>query len=105
MGGRTPTTVQCTAHTAPTPTAVFTTQSPSVMKLTTTIRLELIFTANISMKRFLLKVTPGNHKDRDNIREAQTRIESALEQINKDAKEIIAMKGSWRRGGQNNKKM
>ena len=53
----------------------------------------------------LLKVTPGNHKDRDNIREAQTRIESALEQINKDAKEIIAMKGSWRRGGQNNKKM
>ena len=53
----------------------------------------------------LLKVTPGNHRDRDNIREAQTRIESALEQINKDAKEIIAMKGSWRRGGQNNKKM
>merc|ERR1719273_343760 len=48
----------------------------------------------------LLKVTPGNHKDRDNIREAQTRIEAALEQINKDAKEIIAMKGSWRRGGQ-----
>ena len=53
----------------------------------------------------LLKVTPGNHKDRDNIREAQTRIEAALEQINKDAKEIIAMKGSWRRGGQTNKKM
>jgi len=53
----------------------------------------------------LLKVTPGNHKDRDNIREAQVRIESALEQINKDAKEIIAMKGSWRRGGQTNKKM
>ena len=53
----------------------------------------------------LLKVTPGNHRDRDNIREAQTRIESALEQINKDAKEIIAMKGSWRRGGQSNKKM
>ena len=53
----------------------------------------------------LLKVTPGHHKDRENIREAQTRIEAALEQINKDAKEIIAMKGSWRRGGQNNKKM
>ena len=53
----------------------------------------------------LLKVTPGSHKDRDNIREAQTRIEAALEQINKDAKEIIAMKGSWRRGGQTNKKM
>ena len=47
----------------------------------------------------LLKVTPGHHKDRENIREAQTRIEAALEQINKDAKEIIAMKGSWRRGG------
>merc|ERR1719384_1186143 len=43
--------------------------------------------------------------DRDNIREAQSRIEAALEQINKDAKEIIAMKGSWKRGGQNNKKM
>ena len=53
----------------------------------------------------LLKVTPAHHGDRDNIREAQARIESALEQINKDAKEIIAMKGSWRRGGQNNKKM
>ena len=47
----------------------------------------------------LLKVTPGHHKDRENIREAQARIEAALEQINKDAKEIIAMKGSWRRGG------
>ena len=53
----------------------------------------------------LLKVTPGHHKDRENIREAQTRIEAALEQINKDAKEIIAMKGSWRRGGQTNKKV
>ena len=53
----------------------------------------------------LLKVTPAHHGDRDNIREAQARIESALEQINKDAKEIIAMKGSWRRGGQSNKKM
>ena len=54
----------------------------------------------------LLKVTPGHHKDRENIREAQTRIEAALEQINKDAKEIIAMKGSWRRGGgQTPKKM
>ena len=53
----------------------------------------------------LLKVTPGHHKDRENLREAQTRIEAALEQINKDAKEIIAMKGSWRRGGQSNKKM
>ena len=52
----------------------------------------------------LLKVTPGHYKDRENIREAQTRIEAALEQINKDAKEIIAMKGSWRRGGQSNKK-
>ena len=52
----------------------------------------------------LLKVTPGHHKDRENIREAQTRIEAALEQINKDAKEIIAMKGSWKRGGQTNKK-
>jgi len=53
----------------------------------------------------LLKVTPAHHGDRDNIREAQARIESALEQINKDAKEIIAMKGSWRRGVQSNKKM
>ena len=53
----------------------------------------------------LLKVTPGHHKDRENIREAQTRIEAALEQINKDAKEIIAMKGSWRRGGGAAKKM
>ena len=53
----------------------------------------------------LLKVTPGHHKDRENIREAQSRIEAALEQINKDAKEIIAMKGSWKRGGQANKKM
>ena len=53
----------------------------------------------------LLKVTPGHHKDRENIREAQSRIEAALEQINKDAKEIIAMKGSWKRGGQTNKKM
>ena len=51
----------------------------------------------------LLKVTPGNHKDRENIREAQARIEAALEQINKDTKEIIAMKGSWRRGGQTKK--
>lgn len=47
----------------------------------------------------LLKVTPGHHTDRENIREAQTRIEVALEQINKDAKEMIAMKGSWRRNG------
>ena len=50
-------------------------------------------------------MTPGHHKDRENIREAQSRIEAALEQINKDAKEIIAMKGSWKRGGQANKKM
>ena len=53
----------------------------------------------------LLKVTPGHHKDRENIREAQARIEAALEQINKDAKEIIAMKGSWRRGVQTPKKI
>lgn len=53
----------------------------------------------------LLKVTPGHHKDRENIREAQARIEAALEQINKDAKEIIAMKGSWRRAGQTPKKI
>merc|ERR1719431_1400518 len=51
----------------------------------------------------LLKVSPANHPDREDIREAQKRIETALEQINKDAKEIIAMKGSWRQwapGGQ-----
>merc|ERR1719410_1465998 len=53
----------------------------------------------------LHKVTPTHHKDRENIREAQSRIEAALEQINKDAKEIIAMKGSWRRGGGAAKKM
>merc|ERR1719376_156886 len=52
----------------------------------------------------LLKVTPGHHADRENIREAQTRIEVALEQINKDAKELIAMKGSWRRAGAQPKK-
>lgn len=51
----------------------------------------------------LLKVSPANHPDREDIRESQKRIETALEQINKDTKEIIAMKGSWRQwapGGQ-----
>merc|ERR1719163_1614499 len=52
----------------------------------------------------LLKVTPGHHTDRENIREAQARIEVALDQINKDAKDLIAMKGSWRRAGQLPKK-
>ena len=55
----------------------------------------------------LYKVTPGSHPDRDNLKEAQTRIEAALDQMNKDAKDILSIKGSsaqsgggWRRGGQ-----
>lgn len=45
----------------------------------------------------LLKVTPTHHVDRDKIKQAQARIEAALDQMNKDAKEIISMKGTWRR--------
>ena len=52
----------------------------------------------------LLKVTPGHHSDKDNIKESQAKIEEALEQMNKDAKEIISTKGTWRRVASSPKK-
>ena len=36
-------------------------------------------------------------------RQAQVRIEAALEQMNKDAKEMISLKGTWRRPANNKK--
>ena len=32
-------------------------------------------------------------------RAAQLKIEAALEEMNREAKEIISLKGTWRRGG------
>ena len=54
----------------------------------------------------LLKVTPVKHVDRERIKQAQFRIEAALNQMNKDAKDLISMKGgtTWRRGPGANKK-
>ncbi len=51
----------------------------------------------------LYKVTPIHHPDRDNLKQAQSSIEAALDQMNKDAKDILSIKGStpaWRRAGQ-----
>jgi len=50
----------------------------------------------------LYKVTPTAHPDRENLKQAQTRIEAALDQMNKDAKDILSIKGAtsaWRRSG------
>eukprot|EP00095_Tigriopus_kingsejongensis_P006708 maker-scaffold25_size650667-snap-gene-4.14 protein:Tk06708 transcript:maker-scaffold25_size650667-snap-gene-4.14-mRNA-1 annotation:"myosin-m heavy chain-like" len=44
----------------------------------------------------LLKVTPTHHKDRNTIKHAKEKIEAALEQMNKDAKDINSSK-LWRR--------
>jgi hypothetical protein len=33
------------------------------------------------------------------LRSAQLKIEAALEEMNREAKEIISLKGTWRRGG------
>ena len=40
----------------------------------------------------LYKVTPATHPDKHNLKEAQTKIEAALDQMNKDAKDILSFK-------------
>lgn len=45
----------------------------------------------------LHKVTPTHHPDKDDIKTAQDRIEAALEQMNKDAKDVVNSSKLWKR--------
>merc|ERR1712223_1092947 len=45
----------------------------------------------------LHKVTPSHHEDKNNIKLAQDEIEAALEQMNKDAKDVVNSSKLWRR--------
>jgi hypothetical protein len=45
----------------------------------------------------LHKVTPSHHEDKNNIKLAQDKIEAALEQMNKDAKDVVNSSKLWRR--------
>ena len=45
----------------------------------------------------LYKVTPAHHSDKNDIKLAQDKIEAALEQMNKDAKDVVNSSNIWRR--------
>lgn len=45
----------------------------------------------------LYKVTPSHHTDKNDIKSAQDKIEAALEQMNKDAKDVVNSSKLWKR--------
>jgi len=45
----------------------------------------------------LYKVTPSHHSDKNDIKLAQDKIEAALEQMNKDAKDVVNSSKLWKR--------
>ena len=45
----------------------------------------------------LYKVTPAHHSDKNDIKLAQDKIEAALEQMNKDAKDVVNSSKLWKR--------